>query len=336
MSGRVHLLKGADAVLLAEAVHDLIDRVVGDADRGEVLQEFRGDDYDLQAVVLAVSTASMFGDRVVVARSLGRFAVSDLTPLLEYLADPVPDASLILVWDRPTAPGARSHPVPRKLVGAVQAAGGAVEDHGLPGGGKGRDHWIDDQLDAASVRLSPEGRRAVVARLGDDLNRLGGILKVLESTFGAGAGPLGPDDVEPFLGESGGVPPWDLTDAIDRGNVAQSVTLVRRMMHGGGRHPLAVMAPLQTHYERMLRLDGTGIRNEREAAQRLGMKGSPYPARKAMDGAASLGSAKLARATRLLAGADVDLRGRRDGGEQILEVLVARLAALGGGRGPRR
>ena len=73
MSSEIHLLKGSDPVLLNDAVVELIDRLVGDSARDEVLAEFSGDDYDLGAVVLASQTISMFGDRVVVARNLGRF-----------------------------------------------------------------------------------------------------------------------------------------------------------------------------------------------------------------------------------------------------------------------
>ena len=151
------------------------------------------------------------------------------------------------------------------------------------------------------------------------------------ATFGPGAGPLGPDDVEPFIGDAGGVPPWDLTDALDAGRVSDAVTNVRRMVQGGGRHPLQVMATLTTHYGRMLRLDGSGIRSEKDAAALLGMKGSTYPAKKALAATAKLGSARIARAVRLLAVADVDLRGRTaTPPEQVLEVLVARLASLAG------
>ena len=154
MSGELHLLKGADPVLLADAAKEVVDRIVGDADRGEVLEEFSGDEYDLSAVVLAAQTVSMFGDRVVVARNMARFGTDDLTPLLEYLVDPSPDASLVLVWDRSTAAGARANPVPKKLSDAVKGAGGTVSDHGLPAG-KGRAMWVDDQLEDAPVRLSP-------------------------------------------------------------------------------------------------------------------------------------------------------------------------------------
>ena len=357
MSGEIHLLKGSDPVLLNDAVLELVDRLVGDAARDEVLAEFSGDDYDIGAVVLAAQTVSMFGDRVVVARNMARFGTggtaeadpdddgaddgdgapsgsADIGILLDYLADPSPDASLVLVWSPPATAGVRRGAVPRKLTAAVKEAGGTVADHGMPKG-KGASMWVDDRLDAAEVRLSGAAKQLVVERLGEDLNRLDGILRVLEAPFGTGAGPLGPDDVEPFVGDSGGGPPWDVTDVIDGGRVAQAVTNVRRMVQGGGRHPLAVMATLNSHYGRMLRLDGAGLRDEKEAAALLGMKGSTFPAKKALTQANKLGSAKLARATQLLARADVDLRGRTGGPpEQTLEVLVARLAALSsGGRG---
>jgi hypothetical protein len=56
-----------------------------------------------------------------------------------------------------------------------------------------------------------------------------------------------------------------------------------------------------------------------------------------MQQARKLGSAKIARANVLVAAADVDLRGRSArAGTAVLETLVARLAALSGGRSPAR
>ena len=66
-----------------------------------------------------------------------------------------------------------------------------------------------------------------------------------------------------------------------------------------------------------------------DAAQLLGMKGSTFPARKALSQSRKLGHDRVVRAVELLAGADIDLRGGKawpDG--LVLEVLVARLARL--------
>ena len=155
-----------------------------------------------------------------------------------------------------------------------------------------------------------------------------GIVEVLKGAFAPGT-RLRADDVAPFLPGAGGVPPWDLTDAIDKGDVSRSIELVQRMMGAGERHPLAIMASLQTHYLRMVRLDGAEVRGEKDAAALLGIKGSPYPAKKAMNQGRKLGSERVRRSLELLAQADVDLRGAQAWpGELVMEVLVARLARL--------
>jgi DNA polymerase III subunit delta len=331
--GGIHLLSGKDPVLLEEAVTALIRDLVGDADRGEVLDELSADEADLGEIVMAAGTMSMFGDRVVVARNLARYGARTIEPLLGYLADPAPDTDLVLVWSPPSTPGASAQALPKKLTEAVKAAGGRVVTTDAPGQARQRQSWLDERLAEASVRLAPDARKLLVDHLGEDVARLGGILTVLEAVHGAGA-RLGAEEVEPYLGGAGGVPPWDLTDAIDRGDVGGAVSVVRRMMEGGGRHPLQVMVTLTSHVERMLRLDGAGAGDEREAAALLGMKGSTFPAKKALEQSRRLGSEGIARSVQLLAAADVDLKGRTGmAAEQVMEVLVARLArAVAGSR----
>jgi DNA polymerase-3 subunit delta len=118
-----------------------------------------------------------------------------------------------------------------------------------------------------------------------------------------------------------------MTDAIDRGDVATALSMLSRMLEAGGRHPLAVMAILQGHYERMMRLDGGGVHDRSGAAALL--KVAPFMAQKALDQSRRLGHDGVARAMELLAGADLDLRGQRQWPtELVMEVLVARLARL--------
>jgi DNA polymerase-3 subunit delta len=92
---------------------------------------------------------------------------------------------------------------------------------------------------------------------------------------------------------------------------------------------LVVMATLHRHYQAMLRLDGTNVRSDTEAAQILGLKGSTFPAKKAVAQARKLGPQKIRRAIVLLAEADLDLRGAKAWPDElVMELLVARLCQL--------
>ena len=130
-----------------------------------------------------------------------------------------------------------------------------------------------------------------------------------------------------YGGDAGSVVPWELDDAIDRGDIAAALKVLHRLLPS--RHPLQLLAALHGRYQRMLRLDGAGAADEHQAAAMLGMKGSTFPARKILGQTRKLGSERVARAIRLLADADLALRGTVDWPDElVLEVLVARLAAL--------
>ena len=335
MTTPVHLVKGSDDVLRAEVLSVLVDQLVAGGDRSMLVEEFSGNDYDLGAAVGAAQTPPFLADRrIVVVRHLGRFPkADDLAGLLDYLDDPLPSTQLVLVWERPAEPGAKLVGVPPRLTKAVTAAGGEVHSADAPVG-KAMTAWVADQLGASGLTVDGAARAMIVEVLGEDAGALVGLIERLVGTFGTGA-ELTADDVEPYLGEAGGVPPWALTDALDRGDVAAALDRLGRMMVGGDRHPLAIMSTLQSHYGRMLRLDGADVGGERQAAELLGMKGSTFPAKKALSQGRKLGHRGVVRAIRLIAQADLDLRGANAWpAELVMEVLVARLAALA--RAPAR
>jgi DNA polymerase-3 subunit delta len=337
LAAPVHLVKGGDEVILGEAVTTLVKALVGDGDRGLMVEELTIDQhvgpddqgYDIGPVVDAAQTPPFLTDRrVVVARHAGVFSTKDAVgPLVAYLDDPLPSTSLVLVWERDPRPQRQPKlpNVPKSLADAVVAAGGVVVD-ASPGSGKAQSAWIDERLSESGLRLDPAARLLVADHVGSEPSRLTGLLATLEGVFGDGAA-VDRASVEPFLGEAGDVAPWDLTDAIDAGDVPRALEVLHRMLGGGNRHPLQVMATLTNHYLRMIRLDDPTIRGEKAAAEVLGIKGSTFPAKKALDGARRLGSDRLAEFGALLAQADLDLHGAKAWPpELVVEVLVARLA----------
>ena len=217
--------------------------------------------------------------------------------------------------------------LPKALADAVKKSGVDVIDTSPPSRPRDRQAWVADQAGEAGVRLSSPAAAAIAERLGEDVGRLDGILSTLAATYGAGKA-LTPAEVEPFLGEGGGVPPWDLTDAIDGGDTAKALGLLARMSGPGGRHPLQLMAILHGHYGRLARLDGLDVRSDDDAAAALGIKPG-FPAKKALQQYRRLGGAGVQRAIGLLAAADLDLRGAKDlDDDVVMEVLVARLSRL--------
>ena len=333
----VQLVTGDDPVLLAEAVSRIVKETLGDQDRSLALEQLdetnlREPDggWSLAPLVDAAQTEPFLTSRrVVVGRHLARFSRSgqcdDLVRLLESLPA---TTDLVLVWERGVDPtmGGRLPAIPKALAAAVKAAGGAKLDANPPTRKSDAGKWLRDQLKQSSLKFEPAAVAAVEDLVGADRGIVVGLLRTLEGALGEG-GTVTADDVAVYGGDAGSVVPWELDDAVDRGDIAAALKILHRLLPS--RHPLQLMAALHGRYQRMLRLDGAGAADEHQAAAMLGMKGSTFPAKKILGQTRKLGSEKIARAIRLLADADLALRGTVDWPDElVLEVLVARLAAL--------
>lgn len=353
MSAQTYVVGGVDPVLQAEALERLLVELVGDEDRTLAVEELtvpgraapgegesdmptgaEGRDEVVGAALNAAqSPPFMTARRIVVLREAGNLSKQDAEPLVEYLADPMDTTTFVFV-----AGGGRP---PKSLTDALEATqavsvGPASERTG---------DVLAQQLHAAGISLDPEAAKLVASHLGEDAGRVPQLVEVLASAFGAGA-TLDVDDVEPYLGDAGSVPGYLLTNAIETGDIAGALEILRRMLTATGpgqprpMHPLQVLGMLHGYYRRVARLDDADVRSPRDAMAALGGRIKEYPARKALQAARALGSDGLRQAYDYLFAADLDIKGARAiPAEGVLEVLVARLAALHGrarGAPPRR
>jgi len=326
-SSRLHLIHGSDEALVSQAAADVVRALVGDGERTLMVDDLLfDDDVNVHRLVATAGTPPFLTDRrVVVARGIERLGPDEVGVLKGYLGEPLPTTDLVLV---------HQGKAPKRLVDAVVAAKGEVLSTEVGASRRDRAAFVEKQVAASALHLTSAARSLLVDQLGEDVNRLAGLLDTLAATFGPAA-HLDAEDVVPYLGDQGGVPPWDLTDAIDRGDRTAALGALARMSQAGGRHPLQVMAVLHAHYGRLLRLDGSGAHDESSAGAVLGIKG--FAARKAFERTRAMGPEAVHEAIRLLAAADLDLRGRRELPEgAVLEVLVARLCRLSRTRAPAR
>ncbi len=344
----VHVVRGDDPILRDEQVARVVDELLAEEPRLYALEDFTlatkrrvsaADDADTdddddrggeaapvfrQIMTALESPSFMTSRRVVVVRDIGAASSDQAGLLAQYVAEPLDGVFLVLV-----SGGGRTAAALDK---ALKAAGAPV--HG-PSSEK-TDDVLARALQDAGLRVSADARQAVVAHLGDDAGRVPEFVALLESTFGSGAN-LDRDDVMPYVGESGTVAPYLLTNAIDSGDGAAALETLHRLLHATSarnpraQHPLQVMGMLSRHYESLLRLDSPDVSNRQDAARVLGIK--EYPAGLRLAAAQRLGTRGLTEAIGHLAQADLDLRGGIAGrralpSETVVELLVARLAAL--------
>jgi DNA polymerase-3 subunit delta len=342
MSELVYLVGGSDPVLRDRALDDLVSELIGGDDKALAVEDVtvpgkgektddegeKRDDERPQAAAAARAAAAaqsppfLTAGRVVVVRDIGHLTKADAAPLVEYLATPLDTTALVLVAGGGT--------VPADLVKAVKAAGAAEVK---PESEKTGD-VVAGALADAGLKLRTDAAKRLTTHVGEDPGRVQRLVDVLASAFGPGT-TLGIDDIEPYLGEAGPVPIYELTNAIEKGDVAGSLALLHRLMRASGSqqakpmHPLQVMVSLQNAYRRLLPLDDPEVRTAEDAAAAIGGRTNARSARYRLEHARALGSDGLRQAFAYLAQADIDLKGARAIPEDVvMEVLVARLAHL--------
>lgn len=333
MSDNIFLIKGDDEILLSEELRRLISSLPTEVDGSRWVEHLDEEDYlvadppSVATIIGAVQTPPMFSQyRIVVARHLARFStVAAVSPLVSYIEDPLPSTILILIWDKGSKYTGRST-VPKSLTETINAADGQIIETALPSAAKSRQRWFNEQLSKHSLAFDSRAKSILFEHLGEDLNRLGALLNTLEGSLGPDA-RISEEELRPFIGEAGGVPPWELTDAIASGDMAGAIEALGRMQRAGERHALQIMATLHRHVGGLMALDGSSLRTRDEAAKVLGM--APYPAEKLLKLSRSMGSERIRQQVLLTAQADLDLRGASEWPDElVLEVLVARLARL--------
>jgi DNA polymerase-3 subunit delta len=318
----VWVITGEEALAGLELT-SLVDRLVGDNDRSMMVDDFDLADSrtEVPAIADSLVTMPLFTERrVVVIRNLHAVSAENNDPGLL--------ASVVAALDNRaeqvdvviTATGRQ----PKIFTDAVKRAG--AETIGTEVGTRQGDRivHVEEHLVAAGFTYAPDVPRLIAQWIGGDFARLAGLVSVLVSAYGENA-KLARGDVEVFLGEAGSVPPWDLTDAIDAGDTAQSLRMLRRFL--AGAHPFQVLALLGNRYAQMMKLDGRGARTGADAVAVLG--GKEFTARKVLEQYQRMGGGAVARAVALIAAADVDLRGGKDWPDElVMEVLVGRLCQL--------
>ncbi len=333
MSDAVVLVTGSDATIVNDTVHEVIDELLDGHDPSMALEDFLLKEKDaeedelapvISRVLDALHTPPFLIDRrVVVLRGAQGLSSDDAKSLAAWADAPIEGTTLVLAT------------VSDKAKPALSAMATRVISTSVGSQPKLRAAFVAERFEAHELKCPPGVLQRVAERVGDDVARVDSVARTLSSVFGTSA--LTFDQIEPYLGDAGDVPEWDLTEAIDAGNAAKAITVARRMLDSRDRVGVMIVNILRRHYWSVARLEGSGAQSETEAAALLGIH--QFRAKKVLTASRVLGPDRIAHAISLIARADQDLKGGAHYGAKnerdveltdltVIEVLVARLAKM--------
>ena len=279
----------------------LRDRIGDDATELLSALELDGD-----AVVAACNALGLFVSerRLVVVEQVEGWKTAETEPVLEYLKAPSPETVLALVGE-----GIRKDSALAKAV----AKAGELLVYDLPKRGTRADlpGWVGRQFGALGIKIDPAVSRMLVDLVGDDLVELAGEVEKLAAW--ANGDSIGEREVELLVAPRGEIPPFAMTDAWGRRDVAGVLEASERLLARAGgpaRDSLPrIVGLLTSHVVRVAEcqsLAAEGV-SPREAAERL--KKNRFYVEKLFEQAANFTPDELRDAIVRLAELDLALKG---------------------------
>jgi DNA polymerase III subunit delta len=219
-----YLIIGTDRPKVDRALRRLRTRVGEDATELLSAQEANGED-----AVAACNALGLFAveRRLVVVAEVERWRADDLKALQEYLRRPAPTTVLALVGGEVKKDSA--------LAKAVAKAG-EVLVYDIPPRNKGRKadlpRWVEAQFAERGVRIESEAARAMVELVGENAAELA--TEIDKLTTWANGERIGEREVAELVPARAEAPPFDLTDAWGRRDVASAVAASERIVERSG------------------------------------------------------------------------------------------------------
>ena len=297
----VYLITGTDRPKVVRALRRLRERV-GEA-ATEILSAHDASGEDVAAACNAMGLFTV-ERRLVVVEDVERWKAADLKALEPYLKGPAPTTVLALVGEEVKRDSA--------LAKAVAKAG-EILVFDLPKRGRKADlpRWVEGQLKERGVVIDHEAARALVDLVGENPHELASEVDKL-ATWADGE-RIGEREVADLVPARAEAPPFDLTDAWGRRDVAATLAASERIMERSGDATrdvlLRVTGLLTAHVSRVRdcrRLYAEGV-PPGAAAERL--KRNRFYVQKLYEQAGNFSEEELDEAIVRLAQLDLALKG---------------------------
>lgn len=336
----VYLFHGEEVLQMEQMIDKIAERVAP-GEQAWNREIYQAEDIAPADLVLAAQSGGFMGlKRLIVVRGVNWFrqakknraageqqaaddesaetpAALDLTPLLDYAADPNPDTVLILLCDG-TVPGNS------RLLKAVNKGGRAVFFPALKG--QAKEKWLADYL-RANAKVPERGVIAYTALMsGDGLLAMKNEADKLLLYVGERS-KITLEDAGEAVSRSALAGVFDLSDQLAAKKGAAAVETLRRLLLQG-EPPQKLLAMLGTQYRNTLAVRDLLERGytHQEAAQRLGI--NPYAAQKCAAQARHYQNRQLTKALEVLLAADIAQKKGEGEIRDLLETAILRICAV--------
>jgi DNA polymerase-3 subunit delta len=234
------LVHGGDDQLLDDALGFVTRGLFADASELSLGREvLEGDEASVETVVRSAMTLPfMTRRRLVVVRRAQALAARGGEALTAYARDPNPATCLLLVAAEPLA-ASRERRADHWLLGALPAAAIVA----LPvRRGRGMADWLRQRAGAEGLAVTDEAARLLVQWVGEDGARLLGEARKAALMGGPDNRRVGEAEVTAVVGEHTVRDVFELTGAVERGDLGQALPLLDRLL--ATEEPLRLLALL--------------------------------------------------------------------------------------------
>jgi DNA polymerase III subunit delta len=291
-----YLLTGSDRPKIERALRRLRERFGEDSVERLSAQEASGED-----TVAACNAMGLFASdgRLVLVDGVDGWKAPDAKAIAEYLAAPAPGTVLALVGEAIR----KDSPLAKACTKFGEVLAYEVSKRELP-------KWVAAQFARHGAKVSSEACRALIELAGDNPHELAGEIDKL--ALWAGSDAVGEEEVELLVAARADTPPWTLTDAWGRREVAGVLSACESFLERSNRSggiPMLV-GSLVAHVRRVQtahRLDEEGV-SPRDAMGALNAR-HPYVAQKAFEQARNFSVEELREAIVRLAELDHAVKG---------------------------
>jgi DNA polymerase-3 subunit delta len=234
------LLHGSDDQLLDDALGFVTRGLFADASELALGREvLEGDEASVETVVRSAMTLPfMTRRRLVVVRRAQALPARGGEALGAYTRDPNPSTCLLLVASEPLA-ASRERRADHWLLGALPAAAIVA----LPlRKGRGMVDWLKQRAGTDGLTVTDEAARLLVQWVGEDGARLLGEARKAALMGGPDNHRVGEAEVTAVVGEHAVRDVFELTNAVERGNLSQALPLLDRLL--ATEEPMRLLALL--------------------------------------------------------------------------------------------